>query len=211
MKRREFALGVGGGLASLLAMPACAQEPAEGKEYTRLQAAVAVGAPAGKVEAVEFFGYWCPHCHAFEPALDAWVRKLPADVVFRRVPVAFNAPQEPYQKLFYALETMGQLEAMHRKVFNAIHIDRLRLDKESELQKLAGANGLDYTKLKDTMASFSVATKCNQAKQLANAYKIDGVPTLAVQGRFLTSVGLAGGHEQTLRVMDGLIQKARKG
>ncbi|NRF66345.1 thiol:disulfide interchange protein DsbA/DsbL [Aquincola sp. S2] len=212
MKRREFALGVGGGVASLLAMPACAQgDPAEGKEYTRLQSPVAPGTPAGKIEAVEFFGYWCPHCHAFEPALDAWVRKLPADVVFRRVPVAFNAPQEPYQKLFYALEALGQLEAMHRKVFNAIHVDRVRLDKDSELQKLAGANGIDYPKLKDTMASFSVATKCNQAKQLANAYKIDGVPTLAVQGRYMTSVGQAGSHEGALRVMDGLIQKARKG
>jgi protein dithiol oxidoreductase (disulfide-forming) len=215
MKRRQFALGtgmvLGGGLGSLVALPAGAQgEPVEGKEFTRLQPPVAVSVPAGKVEVVEFFGYWCPHCHAFEPSLDAWARKLPADVVFRRIPVAFGAPHEPYQKLYFALEAMGQLDAMHRKVFNAIHVDRMRLDKDADLQKLAQANGVDFAKLKDTMNSFSVATKCNQAKKAASEYKIDGVPTMGVQGRFMTSVGQAGSHEGALRVMDGLIAKARK-
>lgn len=213
MKRREFALGLaaGSGLGPLLTLPALAQgEPAEGREYTRLQPPQPVGTPAGKVEAMEFFGYWCPHCSAFEPSLDAWVRKLPADVVFRRIPVSFGAPHEPYQKLYFALEALGQLDAMHRKVFTAVHSQRLRLDKDSDLQSLAGANGLDFAKLKDTMNSFTVATKCNQAKQLANNYKIDSVPTLAVHGRYITSVAQAGGHDQALRVMDALIQKSRK-
>lgn len=213
MKRRDFALAVGAApLATLWTGAAQAQaEPVEGKEFTRLQPPVPVTAPAGKVEALEFFGYWCPHCHAFEPSLDAWARKLPADVVFRRVPVSFGPPHEPYQKLYYALEAMGALDAMHRKVFNAIHLQKLRLDKDSDLQALAKDNNVDFAKLKDTMNSFSVATKCNQAKQLASAYRLDGVPTLAVQGRFVTSVGLAGGPERALQVMDGLIQRARKG
>jgi thiol:disulfide interchange protein DsbA len=171
---------------------------------------VAVGAPAGKVEAMEFFGYWCPHCHSFEATLDAWVRKLPADVVFRRVPVSFGPPHEPFQKLYYALEALGQLDTMHRKVFNAIHLQKLRLDKDDDLKALAKENNLDFAKLKDTMGSFSVATKCNQAKQLASTYKLDGVPTLAVQGRFITSVGQAGSHERALQVMDALIQQSRK-
>ena len=89
-------------------------------------------------------------------------------------------------------------------------MQHLRLDKDSDLQSFSSANGLDYAKLSDTMKSFSVATKCSQAKQLANAWKIDGVPAMGVQGRFMTSVGLAGGHEQALRVMDALIQKAKK-
>jgi thiol:disulfide interchange protein DsbA len=220
MKRREFTLGLAGagGVASLTSLAAlwsgaaqAQSEPVEGKEFTRLQPPVAVSTPAGKVEAMEFFGYWCPHCHAFEPMLDAWVRKLPADVVFRRIPVSFGPPHDPYQKLYYALEAMGQLETMHRKVFNAVHLQKLRLDKDSELQTLAKDNGLDFAKLKETMSSFSVATKCNQAKQLANAYKLDGVPTLAVHGRYVTSVGLAGGPQRALQVMDGLIQRARQG
>lgn len=213
MKRREFALALGASsLPALWTGAAMAQpQPVEGKEFTRLQPPGPVSAPAGKVEALEFFGYWCPHCHAFEPSLDAWVRKLPADVVFRRVPVSFGPPHEPFQKLYYALEAMGQLDTMHRKVFNAIHLQKLRLDKDADLQTLAKENNLDFAKLKDTMASFSVATKSNQAKQLANAYKLDGVPTLAVQGRFITSVGQAGGHERALQVMDALIQRARQG
>jgi thiol:disulfide interchange protein DsbA len=213
MKRREFALALGAGsLPALWTGAALAQpQPVEGKEFTRLQPPGPVSAPAGKVEALEFFGYWCPHCHAFEPSLDAWVRKLPADVVFRRVPVSFGPPHEPFQKLYYALEAMGQLDTMHRKVFNAIHLQKLRLDKDADLQTLAKENNLDFAKLKDTMASFSVATKSNQAKQLASAYKLDGVPTLAVQGRFITSVGQAGGHERALQVMDALIQRARQG
>ena len=213
MKRRDFALGLGAGsLATLWTAAAQVQaQPVEGKEFTRLQTPAPVSTPAGKVEAMEFFGYWCPHCHAFEPSLDAWVRKLPADVVFRRIPVSFGPPHEPYQKLYYALEALGQLDAMHRKVFNAIHLQKLRLEKDADLQTLSKDNGLDFAKLKDTMNSFSVATKCNQAKQLANTYKLEGVPTLAVQGRFITSVGQAGGHERALQVMDALIQRARRG
>ena len=212
MKRRDFALALGtASLPALWSGAAQAQQPAEGKEFTRLQPPAPVSTPAGKVEALEFFGYWCPHCFAFEPSLDAWVRKLPADVVFRRIPVSFGPPHEPYQKLYYALEALGQLDTMHRKVFNAIHLQKLKLDKDADLQTLAKEGNLDFAKLKDTMASFSVATKCNQAKQLANTYKLDGVPTLAVQGRFITSVGQAGSHERALQVMEALIQQARKG
>lgn len=212
MKRRDFALALGtASLPALWTRAAQAQQPAEGKEFTRLQPPAPVSTPAGKVEAMEFFGYWCPHCFAFEPSLDAWVRKLPADVVFRRVPVSFGPPHEPYQKLYYALEALGQLETMHRKVFNAIHLQKLRLEKDDDLKTLAKEGNLDFAKLKDTMASFSVATKCSQAKQLASTYKLEGVPTLAVQGRFITSVGQAGSHERALQVMEALIQQARKG
>lgn len=212
MKRRDFALALGtASLPALWTGAAQAQQPAEGKEFTRLQPPAPVSTPAGKVEAMEFFGYWCPHCFAFEPSLDAWVRKLPADVVFRRIPVSFGPPHEPYQKLYYALEAMGQLDTMHRKVFNAIHLQKLRLDKDDDLKVLAKEGNLDFAKLKDTMGSFSVATKCSQAKQLASTYKLDGVPTLAVQGRYITSVGQAGSHERALQVMEALIQQVRKG
>ncbi len=212
MKRRDFALALGtASLPALWTGAAQAQQPAEGKEFTRLQPPAPVSTPAGKVEAMEFFGYWCPHCFAFEPSLDAWVRKLPADVVFRRIPVSFGPPHEAYQKLYYALEALGQLDTMHRKVFNAIHLQKLRLDKDDDLKVLAKEGNLDFAKLKDTMGSFSVATKCSQAKQLASTYKLDGVPTLAVQGRYITSVGQAGSHERALQVMEALIQQVRKG
>lgn len=210
MKRREFTLNVGlAAVSTLWALPARAQgEPVEGKDYTRLQTPVPVAVP-GKVEVVEFFGYWCPHCNAFEPALEAWVGKLPASVNFRRIPVVFNATHEPYQKLYFALEALGQVAAVHRKVFAAIHVQHLRLEKDADISAFAAANGVDGAKLIDTMKSFSVATKCNQAKQMAQNFRIDGVPTLAIQGRFLTSISQAGSGERALQVTDALIRRAR--
>jgi protein dithiol oxidoreductase (disulfide-forming) len=211
MNRRKFALQMALAGAST-AMPWSAQAqgaPVEGKDYARLAQPIAMPA-TGKVEVVEFFGYWCPHCNAFEPVLDAWTRKLPADVAFRRVPVAFNAQQEPQQKLYYALESMGQLEAMHRKVFTAIHVQKQRLEKDAEIVALVAANGIDAAKFSEAFKSFTVATKLKQARQLADAYRIDGVPTLGIHGRYFTSPSLAGGHEQALRVADHLIQRAKK-
>lgn len=210
MRRRHFAISLAGAAASL-PFPALAQGvPAEGRDYARLAQPVAMPA-TGKVEVIEFFGYWCPHCNSFEPSIEAWSRKLPADVAFHRVPVAFSAPQEPYSKIYLALEAMGQLETMHRKVFAAIHVQHQRLEKESEILALMKANGIDGVKFMETFKGFTVASKFKQARQLAEAYRIDGVPTLGVHGRYFTSPSLAGGPEQALRVTDYLIQRARQG
>ena len=181
----------------------------EGRDYKRVETPVPVA--EGKLEVVEFFGYWCPHCNAFEPALDAWVKKLPATVTFRRIPVAFSPGQEPLQRLYYAIEAMGQVDALHHKVFAALHVDRKRLNTESEILDWAKTAGVDTTKLGDTMKSFAVATKLRQSKQLADGYRIEGVPTLGIQGRFMTSPSIAGTPERALAVADALIAQSRKG
>lgn len=213
MQRREFSTALVGAGALALGLPAAAQGGiVEGTHYVRLSQPLPVTAPAGKVEVVEFFWYGCPHCNAFEPALEAWVKKLPEFVAFRRVPVQFR--EEPFgthQRIYFALETMGQLEAMHRKVFAAIHNDRLKLDKPAEIQAFMSKNGLDGARFIEVMNSFGVQTKARQAKQLAEAYKIDGVPALGIQGRFYTSGSLAGGQDKMLVVADFLIQASRKG
>ena len=211
MDRRRFTHHLAGAAAAC-AVPLWAHAqgaPAEGRDYARLAQPLAMPS-TGKIEVVEFFGYWCPHCNAFEPSLDAWARKLPAEVAFHRVPVAFSAPQEPYAKIFFALEAMGQVDAMHRKVFTAIHVQHQRLEKDSEIQAFVAANGIDGAKFIETFKSFTVASKFKQARQLADAYRIDGVPTLGIHGRYFTSPSLAGGSEQALRVTDYLIQRARQ-
>lgn len=211
MNRRRFNLSWAAACGAVC-MPGLAWAqgaPVEGKDYVRLAQPVPMPA-SGKVEVVEFFGYWCPHCNTFEPAIDAWSRKLPADVSFRRVPVAFSAPQEPYAKIYLALEALGQLEALHRKVFTAIHVQRQRLEKDAEITAFVTANGLDATKFMDTYKGFTVASKFKQARQLADAYKIDGVPTIGIHGRFFTSPSLVGSGEQALRVTDYLIQRAKQ-
>jgi thiol:disulfide interchange protein DsbA len=208
VNRRDFWMGLAGtaGLAS-----AWAQTPApvEGKDFQKINPPVAVTG-SGKIEVVEFFWYGCPHCNALEPALNAWVRKLPADVAFHRVPVGFTPAHEFHQKIFYALEAMGQVEAMHAKVFAAIHVDRKRLDKEADVAALFTANGLDGAKGAELLKSFSVLGKARQAKQLTMAYHIDGVPTLGIQGRYLTSASMAGTPERAFAVADALIAQARK-
>jgi protein dithiol oxidoreductase (disulfide-forming) len=216
MKRREFSLhlasaGVGLALtAGVRAQPAGAAL-VEGKDFIKLQtpAAVNLPSPQKKVEVIEFFWYGCPSCFAFEPALESWVKQLPADVHFRAHPFAFIGPVE-HQKLFYALEELGQREALHRKLFNAIHVQRKPLNTEAEIGAFVAANGVDGAKFAEAFKSFAVNTKLSRGKQLSGAYKIDGVPALGIHGRFFTSPALTGSSERALQVADGLIQRARQ-
>jgi thiol:disulfide interchange protein DsbA len=212
MKRRDFSLQLAAvGLGTVWTRTAAAQgAPVEGTHYTKLAQPVAVSVPAGKVEVLEFFSYGCPHCYSLEPTLETWAKRLPADVVFKRVPVGFNALYENYQRIYYALEAMGQVEHMHRKVFDAIHQQRQRLDKEADIAAFMTANGVDGAKFLDLYKSFSVQTKARQAQQLSQSYKIDGVPAMAVQGRFVTSGSQAGSNERALAVTDALVQSVRK-
>jgi protein dithiol oxidoreductase (disulfide-forming) len=212
INRRDLTLGAAAVAALVGATGARAQgaTPVEGKDFVRLPAPAPVAAPAGKVEVVEFFSYGCPHCYAFEPLLEPWVKKLPADVAFRRVPAAFNAAWEGLAKIYYALEATEQLEAMHKRVFAAIHVQRQKLDKEADIAAFVKSAGGDDAKFLDAYKSFGVATKLRQGKQLAEAYKIDGVPTLGIHGRWFTAGSLAGTHERALAVADQLIQRARK-
>jgi thiol:disulfide interchange protein DsbA len=212
MKRRDFSLQLAAvGLGSAWAGKAAAQGgPVEGRHYTKLAQPVPVSVPAGKVEVIEFFSYGCPHCYSLEPTLEDWAKRLPADVVFKRVPVGFNALYEGYQRIYYALEAMGQLDKMHRKVFDAIHQQRQRLDKEADIAAFMTANGIDGAKFIELYKSFGVQTKARQAQQLSNAYKIDGVPAMGVQGRYTTSGAQAGSNERALAVTDVLVQTSRK-
>ncbi len=209
MNRREFGLNASVLALAGLALPVWAQGgPVEGKDFIRVAQPVPV--TGDKIEVVEFFGYWCPHCHAFEPALDAWVKKLPASVNFKRMPVAFNAAQEQAQRLYFGIEALGLVDTLHRKVFAAMHVERKRLDKDADIADFAKANGVDPAKLQDAMKSFSVATKMRQSRQLSEAYRIEGVPTLGIQGRFMTSPSIAGTQERALTTADMLIAQARK-
>ncbi len=214
MKRRDFSIQVAGaGLGMALTGAASAQGgPVEGQQYVRLQTPAPVNLPPGKkVEVVEFFWYECPHCNVFDPLVNAWAKKLPADVAFRHVPVGFTARHQAAQKMFYALEAMGQLEALHKKIFAAIHVQNKRLISESDMVAFVSANGVDGAKFSEMFKSFQVTTLANRARQLSDAYKIDGVPAMGIQGRYFTSGALAGGHDRALAVTDFLIGRARQG
>ena len=215
MNRRDFSTrlalsGFTAATATLLAGPALAQSgaPVEGKQFTKVEPPVPTIVP-GKIEVIEFFSYACPHCNAFEPTVSAWSKKLPADVAFHRVPVPFLMNAENLMRTYYALETMGQVDTMNPKVFAAIHVERNYLEKPADIAALMAKNGLDAAKFTSIFNSFSVANSVARSKKLMAAYKIDGVPTVTVQGRWATSPGQAGGLEQALAVTDYLVQRSR--
>ncbi|WP_420993956.1 thiol:disulfide interchange protein DsbA/DsbL [Cupriavidus sp. 30B13] len=191
----------------LMNAPAQAATPAAGKEYQVLKAPQPV--TQGKIEVTEFFWYGCPHCFDFEPELEAWVGKQGKDVVFKRVPVAFRDDLLPHTKIFYALEALGKLDAMHGKVFNAIHVERKRMLDPNEIADFMAKNGIDRKAFLDAYNSFSVTTNSQRANKIADAYKIDGVPTIVVQGKYVTSPSIAGTKAAAIQTMDYLVGQVR--
>jgi len=159
---------------------------------------------------IEFFWYSCPHCNAFEPRLEAWIRKQPPDVAVRRVPVAFRDSFVPQQRLYYTLEAMGKVDELHGKVFQAIHVNRQPTDREESILEWAEKNGLDKAKFKELYNSFSVQTKTRRATQLQDAFKVQGVPALGIAGKYYTDGSLAGNMDRALQVVDYLVAEARK-
>jgi len=218
MKRREFSLSAASAVAaSALTLPlastaqAQARQFKEGKDYRRLDKPVAPDAPAGKVDVIEFFWYSCPHCNAFEPALEAWVKAAPKDLSIRRMPVAFNASFVPQQKLYYALEGMGKLDEMHAKVFRAIHVEKQKLAKDDEILAWVAKQGVDAAKFKEVYGSFTVSNQIRRASQLQDAYGVEGVPSMGVAGKYYTDGTMAGNMLNVLQVVEHLAATARKG
>ncbi len=215
MQRRQFSLAAATAATSMAwgssaawAQPAA---PKEGKEYLRLSKPAPTEAPAGKVEVVEFFWYSCPHCHAFEPAFAAWKQKAPANVVVRRVPVAFNASFVPQQKLYYALQSIDNFDALHVKVFHAIHVERNKLAKDEDIFNWVAKQGVDLNKFKEAYNSFNVSSQVRKATALQQAYDVEGVPSMGVAGRFYTDGPRAGNMANVLGVVEYLVGVSAKG
>jgi thiol:disulfide interchange protein DsbA len=216
MQRREFSLSAASAAVVTLgstALPGMAQAQArafkEGSDYLALDKPAPTEAPAGQVEVVEFFWYSCPHCYAFEPLLEAWIKQVPKDVYIRRVPVSFRPDFEPQQRLYYVLEAMGKVEELHKKVFNAIHQDKQPLNTADLVAAWAEKQGLDKAKFVEMYNSFSVTTKARKATQLQDQYKVDGVPALGIAGRYYTSGTLAQNMPRALQITDALIAQSR--
>ena len=211
MKRREFAIAASVGLMGVPPSMVLAQarKPDAGADFLVLDKKAPVESAPGKIEVVEFFWYKCPHCNAFEPALESWIKRLPADVTLRRVPVGFRDDFVPLQRLFYALEVMGQLDKLHARVFAAIHVQKKQLDTGPQIASWMADQGVDQAKFMEQYNSFSVSTKVTKATQLQNLYRVEGVPALGVAGRFYTDGTLSKNMERALQTVDFLIGEVR--
>jgi thiol:disulfide interchange protein DsbA len=210
MKRREFSAALVAAGALGLPLAARAQRvPREGTDFRRLPRPVPTGAPAGKIEVVEFFWYSCPHCNAFEPQLEAWSRTLPDDVVLRRVPVAFRPDFVQQQRLFYTLQAMGKLEELHGRVFHAIHTERQPLNRPEGILAWAEKQGLDKSRFAELFSSEAVAGQAERASLLQDAYGVEGVPALGIGGRYYTDGSMAGTLARSLHLANYLIGEVR--
>jgi thiol:disulfide interchange protein DsbA len=219
MKRRDFSLATLGSLGtsatlSSFTMPALAQGPSKfvpGKDFIKLDRPLPMDAEAGKIEVIEFFWYSCPHCNSFEPTFAQWVKNAPKDVVVQRIPVAFRDDFVPQQRLFFTLESMGLLEKLHGKVFQAVHVERLNLNTDAAILNWIEKQGVDKTKFADTAKSFGIASKLKRAVQLQNDFRVEGVPSLGIAGKFYTDGAIAGSMERALQVTESLLAQVRQG
>jgi protein dithiol oxidoreductase (disulfide-forming) len=191
----------------------------EGKNYTRLVPAQPTSAPAGQVEVLEFFWYACPHCSAIEPLVAAWNKTKPAYITFSRVHVMWNEGHRSLARLYYTLDALGKLDQLHSEVFKEIHVNGnplLAADQnnaaESERIQTAFAkkHGIPEADFKKAYHSFGVETALQRADELVQRYRIDGVPTFVVNGKFVADVRTADGAEQLMALVGDLAAQEHK-
>jgi thiol:disulfide interchange protein DsbA len=205
----------------LLALAVCAlafsaqgqgPTPKAGSEYLTLSPPQNTET-GNKIEVLEFFWYRCPHCYSLEPALEAWVKKLPPDTQFRRLPAVFNDEWAIDARIFYALEALGEVQRLHRPLFDAVHRQGgVKQKGEAYLKWVRdwlGKQQVDVAKFDAALRSFTVDSKLKRSFEVARAYKLDGVPAIAVNGRYLVSASMVRDQRSMLAVTDYLIGQSR--
>ncbi|MCS0582468.1 thiol:disulfide interchange protein DsbA/DsbL [Massilia pinisoli] len=219
LPRRLFCTALLGFAAGLAGVSASAADPQQGAQYLVLPSQQPTDT-GKRIEVIEFFAYYCPHCYAFEPALEAWVKKQGDDIVFKRVHIQGGASVLPQQRLFYTLDAMGLLNQYHQKVFDAMHLEHLRLSSDEQVFDWAAQMGIDRAKFIDTYRSFGIQARLRRAGAMMDAYGVDRWPLVVVDGRYITSPSHAGAgapegtteaqqQQQALQVMDFLVAKAK--
>jgi len=181
----------------------------EGKDYTVLASPQSTQ-DSDKIEVLEFFWYGCPHCNSLHPHLKTWLTNIPNDVNFRYVPAILRANWMSGAKLFYTVEVLKLTDTLHDKIFDAIHRDKIDLDKEPVLFDWIEKQGVDRKKFEDTYKSFSVQNHVAKSTQMTRQYQLMGVPALAINGKYLTSGKKGGTSQDTIKVLEMLIEKVRQ-
>ena len=191
----------------------------EGVNYTRLVPAQPTAVPAGQVEVLEFFWYACPHCYAVDPLVESWKKTKPAYISFSRVHVTWSEGHRSLARLYYTLESLGKLDQLHGEVFKEIHVNGNPLvasdaNDVAATERLQAAFvkkfGISEEEFKKAYHSFSVETALQRADQLVQRYRIDGVPTFVINGKFLADVRTAGTPERLISLVDDLAAQEHK-
>jgi thiol:disulfide interchange protein DsbA len=183
--------------------------PQLSREYIRLDPPHPV-ATGDKIEIIEFFYYGCPICYELQPTLSRWLFKAPDFIALRRVPAVSSDNWENFAKLFYTLEAIGDLPRLHWPIYDNFHFDGIKLNEEAVMTDWVSRNGVNREKFIQTYHSPEVAAKVNAAREMLKSYEVRGVPSIVVDGKFLTSARMAGGTRELMKVVDQLVEQARK-
>lgn len=204
-----------GVILGLLLTATAGAQPSAGKDYVVVQLPQPTDNPA-KVEVLEFFWYGCPHCNNLQPSLEAWLKRKPANVDFKRVPAVFQDSWVPLTRTYYTLEAMGLVEKLHQEVFAAIHRQRIRMQDDNAIFDWAAGKGIDRKKFSDVYKSFGVNGRTQRSIELTRKYDIPGTPALIIDGRYLTAPSMtlkadrSVDYDRFFQVVDGLIAEAGK-
>jgi len=193
-------------VAALLLAGATASSAAElGKDYQLLNPAQP--ADSKKIEVLEFFFYGCSHCYDLHKLLSLWEKVVQKDVELTYVPTIYRENMEPMARTFYALESMGQVSKLHDALYRAWNVDNIDLREEAAISGFVATKGVDRAKFSATYNSFSMQSKVTRAKQMVRSYRIEGTPTIVVDGKYL----ITGLHPaDSIRVLNEVIAIARK-
>ncbi len=198
-------------LMLLLSTAAMADTPKVGSEFDAVAQPISTDV-ASKIEVMEVFWYGCIHCYQMEAPLNAWVKKLPADVYFKRMPALPRADWAPMAKAFFAMETLGVQEKLHTQLFDAVHKQKVLnpTDEKAAIDWVTKASGMDKVKVEQAFKSFTINTNLNRAAQIFRSSGATGVPSLVIDGKYITSSTMSGGNAEALKVADYIIDNVRK-
>jgi protein dithiol oxidoreductase (disulfide-forming) len=197
-------------LALGVSLATSAAQAQQAGDHVAITPAQAVDVKKGQIEILEFFWYRCGHCFNLEPDLKTWSKKLPRNVILKRVPAILNSDWAAMARVYYALDAIGMVDKLHGKVFDAIHVQGMDLSAPETFFDWAVTQGIDRKKIANAYHSFNVETRVTRAQQLTRNYQITGVPAIAVNGKYLTSAGLTGGHRELFQTVDALIAEELK-
>jgi thiol:disulfide interchange protein DsbA len=163
-----------------------------------------------QIEVIDFFWYGCPYCNQLLPVLEEWIKRKPADVAVRRVPVIMRDSWAAHARIFYALELLNELERLHARVYHSYHVEELHMSKPEVMEQWAVKNGIERRKWIDAYFSPEVDGKMARAARATKTYTVEGTPTIVVDGRYLTSGSMAPSLKGMVPVLDELVRMARE-
>ncbi len=196
-------------LLTPLSVFASAEAPVQDQDYTILSTPVQTQNPK-KIEVLTFFGYFCPHCYSYEKVIGPWAEKLPDDVSYQLIPVAWNEKFNHFSTAFYALEATKQIKPYHLKLFDAVIKQGKEFTNIDQIANYLASEGINKKDFLKAANSFTVKMKTDRAMKTWLAYGIDGTPANAVNGKFITAPHMVGTREGAIKVIEKLIEQERK-